>query len=182
MVPSDSDSPQRKRRTRGHVIEDLSENYLERKVLSKGHLLRRPERDYGVDVTMFHFAADGSLENGEVRFQLKATDHLKANEQRKWISIPIATGDLDYWAKETYPFILIVYDARRDRAFWLDIQEFVGRHPEVIARGKEKIQVRIPLANKLTVKSVDEFRRKSLEVVAELRARARSADVKKIPR
>jgi hypothetical protein len=81
------------------------------------------------------------------------------------------------------PFVpLIVYDARRDRAFWLDIQEFVGRRPEVVACGKKTIQVRIPLANKLTVKSVDEFRRKSVEVVAELRARTRSADVKKIPR
>ncbi len=66
----------RKRRTREHIIEDLSENYLERLVLNSGHLLRRPSRDYGVDVTMFHFADSGELENGEVRFQLKATDHL----------------------------------------------------------------------------------------------------------
>jgi hypothetical protein len=59
--------PQRKRRTREHITEDLSENYLERRVLLNGHLLRRPERDYGVDVTMFHFGADGAIENGEVR-------------------------------------------------------------------------------------------------------------------
>ncbi len=32
----DKDSPRRKRRTREHVIEDLSENHLERKVLLKG--------------------------------------------------------------------------------------------------------------------------------------------------
>ena len=42
----------RKRRTREHVVEDLSENHLERLVLNAGHLLRRPRRDYGVDVTM----------------------------------------------------------------------------------------------------------------------------------
>ena len=36
----------RKRRTREHVLEDLSENYLEHKVLLCGHILRRPERDY----------------------------------------------------------------------------------------------------------------------------------------
>ncbi len=182
MVPSDADGPQRKRRTRGHVIEDLSENHLERKVLSKGHLLRRPERDYGVDVTMFHFAADGSLENGEVRFQLKATDHLQVIEQGRWISIPIATGDLDFWAQEAYPFILIVYDAAHDRAYWLDVKEYVRVHTATIASNRREVRVRIPMANKLTVKSVDLFRRKSLEVVEELRARARSGNVKKRPR
>ena len=61
----DMDHPRRKRRTREHVIEDLSENHLERLVLLKGHVLRRPVRDYGVDATMFHFADDGeSLQSG----------------------------------------------------------------------------------------------------------------------
>lgn len=63
----DRNKPQRKRRTREHILEDLSENHLERNVLLKGHVLRRPERDYGVDVSMFHFADDGTIENGEVR-------------------------------------------------------------------------------------------------------------------
>src|SRR3990172_9938233 len=102
MVPSDADSPQRKRRTRGHVIEDLSENHLERKVLSKGHLLRRPERDYGVDVTMFHFAKNGEIENGEVRIQLKSTDRLKIIKRGTTITYPVKTGDLHYWSKEVY--------------------------------------------------------------------------------
>ena len=65
-----SEGPKRKRRTREHVIEDLSENHLERKVLLRGHLLRRPVRDYGVDVTMFHFSETGEIENGEVRLSL----------------------------------------------------------------------------------------------------------------
>ncbi len=68
----DEKTPSRKRRTFEHVLEDLSENHLERKVLMKGHVLRRPRRDYGVDVTMFHYANSGEIENGEVRFQLKA--------------------------------------------------------------------------------------------------------------
>lgn len=88
----------RKRRTREHVIEDLSQNYLERKVLLNGHMLRRPERDYGVDVTMFHFAENGEIENGEVRFQLKATDTLKVIEQGRVVSFPVQSKDLRYWA------------------------------------------------------------------------------------
>jgi len=43
---TNSEGPKRKRRTREHAIEDLSENHLEQKVLLRGHLLRRPVRDY----------------------------------------------------------------------------------------------------------------------------------------
>ena len=90
----DDDRPQRKRRTREHVIADLAENHLERKVLLRGHLLRSPVRDYAVDVTMFHFAENGEVENGEIRFQLKSTDNLKTIHGGTTITYPIKTGDL----------------------------------------------------------------------------------------
>jgi len=38
----------RKRRIREHVIEEMSANFLERKVLQRGHMLvRAPQRKYG---------------------------------------------------------------------------------------------------------------------------------------
>ncbi len=65
------------------VLEDLSENFLERKVLKRGHVLQRPKRDYGVDVTMFHYADNGEIENGEIRFQLKAYALIKMFHRKK---------------------------------------------------------------------------------------------------
>lgn len=159
----------RKRRTREHIIEDLSENYLERLVLLKGHVLRRPDRDYGVDVTMFHFAEDGAVENGEVRFQLKATDRLKKTRGGKAISFPIKTGDLHYWSLETYPFILIVYDAKTEIAYWLGVQEYVNHHPESVKSGRKSVNIHIPVSNTLTVESIEAFRKQSLQIVDHLR-------------
>ncbi len=178
----DKDSPRRKRRTREHVIEDLSENYLERKVLLKGHVLRRPERDYGVDVTMFHFDDDGAIENGEIRFQLKATDGLNTIKQGTVISFPIKTGDLHYWALEIYPFILVVFDAKAGHAFWLHVQEYVHLHPESVNPGRESVNVHIPVSNKLTVKSIEAFRNKSLQIVNDLRNQGGFPDVPPKPR
>jgi Domain of unknown function (DUF4365) len=178
----DQDSPQRKRRTRQHVIEDLSENHLERKVLLKGHVLRRPSRDYGVDVTMFHFADDGALENGEIRFQLKATDGLNVIKHGTLISFPIKTGDLHYWALEIYPFILVVFDAKAERAFWLHIQEYVRLHPDCVNPDQESVHVHIPLSNKLTAKSIESFRNKSLQVVDDLRNQGGFPNVPPKPR
>ena len=161
--------PRRKRRTREHILEDLSQNHLERYVLQQGHILRRPERDYGVDVTMFHFDANGEIENGEVRFQLKATDNLRTVHNGAFITYPIKTGDLYHWSLETYPFILLVFDATTSSAFWLDVQDYVRKNAELGASESESVNVHIPIDNRLNLESVDLFRRQSLETIERIR-------------
>lgn len=69
--------PLGKIRTVEHVMADLSYNHLERKVLQRGHWIDAPRNDYGIDATMFHHDSRGEFENGEVRFQLKATNQVK---------------------------------------------------------------------------------------------------------
>jgi hypothetical protein len=151
-------------RTRAHVIEDLSENYLEKQVLLAGHILRRPDRDYGVDVAMSHFDSRGRVENGEVRFQLKATDGLKTVRDGS-ISVRVETRDLVHWSWEVFPFILVIYDARAERAYWLDVKQYVRGNSRSIRSNAKKITVRIPSSNELTVATVHRFRRESLTVV-----------------
>ena len=159
----------RKLRTREHILEDLSENYLERKVLLRGHLLRRPSRDYGVDVIMFHFSKNGELENGEVRIQLKATDGLRVVHDGQSVSFPVKVGHLRQWSLEIHPFFLIVYDAQNDRAFWLHVQAYVDRFPEVLNPEQTRVNVRVPTRNLLTLKSIDHFRKLSLRTIEEYR-------------
>jgi len=157
--------PKRKRRTREHIIEDLSENHLEKMVLNCGHILRRPSRDYGVDVTMFHFSGSGELENGEVRFQLKATDSLSVVSNGEFATVRVKTGDISYWAMELYPFILILYDGLGDRAFWIEID---GELIQEFDLDQATETIRIPKGNLLSTESVEVFRQKSLEVIEKL--------------
>jgi hypothetical protein len=167
MPRQNSDQYRRKRRTREHVIEDLSRNFLERQILLRGHVLERPTvRDYGVDATMFHFAGNGELENGEVRFQLKATDSLNTIKRKTTISLPISMKDLHYWSAEVYPFILVVFDAKSERAFWLDVHEYVEHHRAALDPDQATVNVHISVANELTANSIEHFRRKSLQAVA----------------
>lgn len=152
----------RKRRTREHIIEDLSENYLERIVLNCGHLLQRPSRDYGVDVCMFHFSENGELENGEVRFQLKATDKLKLVSGGKFATVRIKTGDIQYWSMELYPFILVLYDATNERAFWVEVQDLLD---QALDLDQETETIRISVRSQLSEKAIESFRQKSLAIV-----------------
>ena len=146
-------------------------------VLLRGHLLRRPERDYGVDVTMFHFSDNGEIENGEIRFQLKATENLNLIKNGKIVSFPIKTGDLHYWSMEIYPFILVIHDAVANLAYWLDIREYVESNPDRLDPDKVTVNVHIPVSNELTVKTIDVFRSKSLAIVEELRNQGGFSDV-----
>ncbi len=67
---------------------------------------------------------------------------------------------------EDYPFFLVLYDAPKRRAFWLDVHAFVEAHG-VVQEGDdpetETVSLRIPVANKLTVQTIDMFHRMSLE-------------------
>ena len=151
----------RKRRTRQHVIEELGVNFLERQVLRRGHQLQRPSlREYGWDAVMFHFSPDGSVENGEVRFQVKATDHVKTT--RETIRCRVSTADVHYWYWEDSPFVLVVYDAKTEGAFWLHLRSYVDGHPRILASGQNTVTVRIPITNKVTLRAVDRWRDLSL--------------------
>ncbi len=43
----------------------VASNYLERKVLQRGHWIDAPRNDYGIDATMFHHNENGEFENDE---------------------------------------------------------------------------------------------------------------------
>jgi hypothetical protein len=161
--------PERKVRTPEHVIADLSYNFLERKVLQRGHWLDSPRNDYGIDATMFHHDQRGEVENGEVRFQLKATSKLRVSRGGEWISQAIDVRDVRYWYFEPYPVIVVVYDAIRSRGFWLHVQDFVDRNPELMDSTKKSVTLRIPTQNTVSVRAVDQFRKLSLQTVAEFR-------------
>ncbi len=158
--------PEGKIRTPQHVIADLSYNFLERKVLQPGHWLDAPRNDYGIDAIMFHHSQRGEAENGEVRFQLKATNNLATSRDGRWICQRIAIRDLRYWYFEPYPVVIVVYDAVRNRAYWLHVQDYVDRNPTLMDSDRESATLRIPIRNILTLHAIDRFRKLSLERVA----------------
>lgn len=96
-----------KRRTREHVLEEMSLNFLERKVLERGfQLVPAMKREYGFDATMFHFSpTTGEIENGEVRFQLKATDRLETRHGGALCTtVEVSHLHYWYWEAQKYPF------------------------------------------------------------------------------
>jgi hypothetical protein len=149
-------SPPGKVRTRGHVLADLSINHVERQVLLCGCSVQRVHNDYGYDLMMSTYNAQGEIEGGIVFFQVKATDHLPVLADRKAIAWSISRRDLHLWLNEAYPVILVVYAGPSDRAYWLHVQAYFADYPTAdLFRAGETITVRIPMANRLNRRSLE---------------------------
>jgi hypothetical protein len=165
---------QRKRRTREHVIADLSINHVERHVLLCGFTVERIIRDYGLDLFLATYDVNGEVENGQVLLQVKATDQLRVSAAGDVNLFRLEVAHVRAWLGELMPVILIVYDAQADTAYWLYVQShFESRRRQLRGRGRATLTVRIPRANVLNetaVRKFAEFRdRVSLQVSPYLR-------------
>ncbi len=116
----------RKRRTREHVIADLSVNFVERQVLLCGHTVERVFHDYGYDLFVFTFDVNGEPEAGDIRVQVKATDKLTRGG-KGGIPFRIDRSDAVHWLTERSPVVLVLYDVQRETAYWLDIKDYFRR-------------------------------------------------------
>jgi hypothetical protein len=149
--------PDRKRRTREHVLADLSSNYVERFALRCGFAVRKLSPDYGLDLEIVTFDDNGYVESGVLWLQLKATDHLKTSRDGNAVLVRIEWRDILTWLVERYPVILVLYDAVRDRAYYLWIQEYC-RGTAIFARLSGKtITVPVPTANLVNEEAIRGF-------------------------
>jgi hypothetical protein len=148
----------RKRRTREHVIADLSVNHVERHVLLCGFTVERRWHDYGFDLFMNTYDQNGELESGEVHFQLKATDRLRVTRDGQTIRFRVERADLRTWLDAVMPVIFVVYDAVADVAYWLYVQGHFAKRPRFnAARGSETVTLQLPRAQRLDQAAVFTF-------------------------
>lgn len=158
----------RKRRTRAHVIADLSRNHVERFALLAGYSTTPPSGDYGLDLNIYTFSDDGEVENGYVSVQLKSSDNPNYSADRQRVRVPLDRRDLASWLQEPWPVILVLYDAHLDKAYWLYVQrhfeQIEGFDPSAVG---QTFAVQLPVANEVSVEALREFRNFKERVLAQ---------------
>jgi Domain of unknown function (DUF4365) len=153
-----------KRRTREHIIADLAINHIERHALLCGHTLQRTVHDYGLDALLTTFNRRGEAENGLVWMQVKATDHPDRLKAQDALTVRVERKHLLFWMGELFPVFVVIYDATRDRAHWLHVQEeFGGGKLFEAARVGTRLTLRVPRAQVLDRDAIGEFRRRKLQ-------------------
>ena len=151
--------PQRKIRTREHIIADISENHFERFALLKGFSTESTAHDYGYDIILSTYDNQGEIENGFILAQLKATDNLTTINQNTTISFTLDKRDLELWLNEFYPVILVVYDAQTKKGYWLYVQAYYQSLPNFsINNVRITHNVHIPLTNIIGKGAMNKFK------------------------
>lgn len=111
----------RKHRTRGHIIEDLGFNFIEKQVILTGSIIQRYFTDYGYDGEIQTFDEKGFFETGYALFQLKSTDYPKLTKNESALLFDLSKRDLELWLFETVPVVLIIYCANWDKAYYVEL-------------------------------------------------------------
>lgn len=167
----------KKKRPRQHVIADLSVNHVERYILLCGFSVERVEHDYGIDLVIFTYDANGEIENGQIYVQLKATDALRRIGDGSLIAFSLQRSDVEFWLQEPMPWILIVYDAQDDLAYWLYVQAYFERQLGFdLAQVGETVTVYLPTSNILNQEAVRQFAQYKGNVLAQVQGVIRHYD------
>lgn len=160
-----------KRRTRGHVIADMSVCFVEWQALQCGFAVERVFHDYGIDLEIDTFNDRGEAEPGTILVQVRATDGLVIRPKQAAIPCRVERAHLLRWLSELEPVILVVFDAKKVKAFWVCVQEcFAG--PEAFGRlaTRKTVTVYVPTANRVDPRSMRLF----AELKDKFRARSRT--------
>lgn len=159
----------RKRRPRQHVIESISYHWLALIVSRCGHVIDIPSKDYGTDaIISTHAPGTGTTEPGAFRVQLKATDSFVI-EPNNTVTFQVDTRDLRSWEEELEPRILVVFDAKLERAVWLHVQEYLRVNGIVPASLKTKTMlVKIPAQNVVDDTAVHTWRGLKIACASEI--------------
>lgn len=116
-----------KRRTREHIIADLSINHFEKQALLCGYAVERVFHDYGFDLVVWTYNKAGEIEPGQILVQLKATDALHWVKHQSRIALGVDRRDLNLWLEYFLPVFLVLYDAQADQAYWVCVQAYFQR-------------------------------------------------------
>lgn len=150
----------RKRRTRQHVIADIGAKHVEYLAAKAGlTTLSVPMgADYGIDLTLNTFDANGFIENEAVRIQVKAAERLGPLKKSGTIAFRLLTGDLHHWLQELFPVILVLYDSSADVAYWEYIQRYFESLAGFSLKGmRPATTIHINPRHVLTIEAIKEF-------------------------
>ncbi len=133
-------------------------------MLLAGHVVKRSQPDYGIDLTVTTFDADGEVERGEFSVQVKATERAKHLSRVKAVSIRIERRDLRAWLADPLPFLLVLYDVSADRAYWIVVQDLKADRKALLGPGSRWVSLRLPLDNVLNDRVIHDIvkRKRSL--------------------
>ena len=158
------------------MIAAQSVNFIERFIVDAGHTAQRVDADYGYDLYVSTFDEEGYCENGVIYVQIKATDNIEFSSAGTHLVFDLTIRDYNLWVDETMPVLLVLFDAQKRRAWWLNVQRYFaekhGRRPQADAK---TVRVSIPAGQKFGRRTIRLMRTWKQDIIGQLYGRIRYA-------
>jgi hypothetical protein len=150
------------------VIADQSANHVERFVIDEGHTVQGVKHDYGYDLTVVTYDANGYAETGLIYVQLKAAEALRESGQDYVFDLDVR--DYNLWMRELLPVFFILFDAGRRKAFWIHVQRYFRQDPSLQPKPAAKtVRIRVPKRQVVGHRGVARMRRVKQELLDRLK-------------
>ncbi len=159
----------RKQRTRQHVIADISVNHTEYFVLKCGFSAERIEADYGYDLQIYCYDENGEFENGIIYLQLKATDNIEKYRRKQGFSYSFESDHLNIWINEPMPVIIVLFDAVREKAYWVYLQSFIESENISADSERKSFTVRFDENNIVGIEAVRKWKKYKDRILSQLK-------------
>ena len=155
----------RKLRTRQHVLEDLSYNFVEKQVLlGFCTYIRYAHREYSYDASISTFDDRGELEPENILIQVKATEHSKFSKKHQGYELALDTRDIELWLEEVWPVLLIFYDGVKDLGYFIELHEYFKENRLVLEELNKTKTIFISPKNVFRPQTVKEYRNKKNQI------------------
>ncbi len=158
-----------KKRTREHVIADLSVVHVQYFIANAGFSSEATSKDYGYDLTVNTFDREGLIDPLAILIQLKASEKLSLDTDGASYWFSLDSRDYNLWIKELKPVFLILYEASSMRAYWLYFQRYLSsKHAPKLKKDAKTIRVKIPRVNRVKTSFFRHARHLKEQVLAKL--------------
>ncbi len=157
----------RKRRTRSHIIADLSFHHVGYHVVREGFTFEAVQGDYGLDAWIITYARNGEVENGMIYVQLKASDKVVSTPDG--IRLRVSMSDVYLWETEPMPVYLVLFDVAQECAYWLYFQQYAAANRiSAVGTRRKSVEVLFPVSQMLDGKAIRRWRADKAAVLDEI--------------
>ena len=150
------------KRTRAHVLEEESRQFVEQ-ILPSKWVVESGQKDYGIDLVV-EIVRGEYVTGAHFLMQLKATDEL-AVRKNECIAKACKTSTLRYFLQRPELIVYIIYDAQSRVGYWIWIQDYIRNQLQLDPAWKTQktATIRIPLENEFGPEAVKEIAQRVLK-------------------
>ena len=83
--------------------------------------------------------------------------HILFSKNKNTINLDLAKRDLELWLSGPVKLLLVVYDAQKETAYYVDLRDYFKKEGIAFDKIKKFVRISIPVSNVLTPQAIKQI-------------------------